>query len=315
MRQGGVEELWEHLHWLVVLEQQGSFSKAAARLGVSKASMSQHISALETAAGVMLVQRTTRSAMLTAAGRELVDSVQGAFDQIATSFANVRDLAGAPRGRLRVTAPVAFARQQLVPLLPAFLRRFPDIQVELDMSDRIRPLAQEGFDLAVRHTAAPPETHVAWTLASTRTVLAASRSYLRANGLPESPMELAGHACLHYPRAQGASTWTFVSSDAKYADPVTVPVAGQLAVNNSEALRDAAIAGLGIALLPDFSAQSALQSGRLVEVLPDWRSTGAFGEWLYAIRPYAAHASRVSQVFVEFLREAYAEGFAPRKPD
>ncbi|WP_454724913.1 MULTISPECIES: LysR family transcriptional regulator [Cupriavidus] len=314
MRQGNVEYLWEHLHWLVVLDQQGSFSKAAARLGVSKASMSQHIADLEKAAGVMLVQRTTRSATLTAAGRELVESTRGAFDQIATSFANVRDLAGAPRGLLRVTAPVAFSRQQLVPQLPAFLRRYPDIQLELDMSDRIRPLAQEGFDLAVRHTAAPPETHVAWTLAPTRTVLAASRSYLRARGMPASPAALAEHTCLHYPRTQGTPTWSFVSAGAGHPDPVTVPVSGQLAVNNSEALRDAAIAGLGIALLPDFSAQSALQHGRLVEVLPEWRSTGAFGEWLYAIRPYSAHASRVSQVFVAFLREAYAQGFAPRQP-
>ncbi|CAG9183324.1 LysR family transcriptional regulator [Cupriavidus pinatubonensis] len=312
MKQGNVEDLWQHLRWLVLLDQQGSFSKAAARLGVSKASMSQHISSLEKAAGVMLVQRTTRSATLTAAGRELVESTRGAFDQIATSFANVRDLAGAPRGLLRVTSPVAFSRQQLIPQLPLFLRKYPDIQVELDMSDRIRPLAQEGFDLAVRHTSAPPETHVAWTLASTRTVLAASRSYLRSKRAPEHPLELAQHACLHYPRTQGTPTWTFVPGDSRRPDPVTVPVSGQLTVNNSEALRDAAIAGLGIALLPDFSAQSALQTGRLVEVLPEWQSTGAFGEWLYVIRPYAAHASRVSQVFVEFLREAYAEGFAPR---
>lgn len=182
MKQGSVEDLWEHLHWLTVLYQQGSFSKAAARLGVSKASMSQHIAELEKAAGIALVQRTTRSTQLTAAGHELVESTRGAFAQIATGFANVRDLAGVPRGVLRVTAPVAFSRQQLVPRLPEFLRAYPDIRLELDMSDRIRALAQDGFDLAVRHTGAPPETHVAWTLAPTRTVLAASRAYLRTKG-------------------------------------------------------------------------------------------------------------------------------------
>lgn len=320
MRQGNVEDLWEHLHWLVVLHQQGSFSKAAARLGVSKASMSQHIADLEKSAGIALVQRTTRSATLTDAGRQLVDSMRGAFEQIATGFSSVRDLAGAPRGFLRVTAPVAFARQQLVPRLPDFLRKYPEIQVELDMSDRIRPLAQEGFDVAVRHTGTPPETHVAWTLAPTRTVLAASRSYLRARGIPETPQALTEHACLHYPRAQGTPTWTFVQAraDARSpgarTDPVTVAVAGPLAVNNSEALRDAAIEGLGIALLPDFSAQSALETGRLVEVLPEWHSTGAFGEWLYAIRPYSAHASRVSQVFIEYLRETFSQGFASTPP-
>ena len=318
MRKEQVEELWEHLHWLVVLQQQGSFSKAAARLGVSKASMSQHITDLERAAGIAMVQRTTRSASLTDAGRQLVESMRGAFEQIATGYANVRDLAGAPRGFLRVTAPVAFARQQLVPCLPDFLRKYPQIQLELDMSDRLLPLAQEGFDIAVRHTSAPPETHVAWTLAATRAVLVANRAYLRSRGAPETPQALVDHACLHYPRRQGTTTWTFVSSVAgsggRYADPVTVPVTGPLAVNNSEALRDAAIEGLGIALLPDFSAQSALETGRLVEVLPHWRSTGAFGDWLYAIRPYSAHASRVSQVFVDYLRETFSEGFTSTPP-
>lgn len=318
MRKENVEELWEHLHWLVVLQQQGSFSKAAARLGVSKASMSQHVTDLEKAAGITLVQRTTRSASLTDAGRQLVESMRGAFEQIATGYANVRDLAGAPRGILRVTAPVAFARQQLVPRLPDFLRQYPQIQLELDMSDRLRPLAQEGFDIAVRHTSAPPETHVAWTLASTRTVLVASRAYLRGRTMPETPQALVDHACLHYPRRQGTATWTFVPTNVKpnprHADPVTVPVTGPLAVNNSEALRDAAIEGLGIALLPDFSAQSALESGRLIEVMPQWRSTGAFGDWLYAIRPYSAHASRVSQVFVDYLRDAFSGGFTSKSP-
>nr|WP_315593868.1 LysR substrate-binding domain-containing protein [uncultured Cupriavidus sp.] len=318
MRKENVEELWEHLHWLVVLQQQGSFSKAAARLGVSKASMSQHITDLEKAAGITLVQRTTRSASLTDAGRQLVESMRGAFEQIATGYANVRDLAGAPRGFLRVTAPVAFARQQLVPRLPDFLRQYPQIQLELDMSDRLRPLAQEGFDIAVRHTSTPPETHVAWTLAATRTLLVANRSYLRSRGTPETPEALLEHACLHYPRAQGTATWTFIPAvaepGARHADPVTIPVTGPLAVNNSEALRDAAIEGLGIALLPDFSAQSALETGRLVEILPQWRPTGAFGDWLYAIRPYSAHASRVSQVFVDYLRETFSEGFASTPP-
>lgn len=316
MRKEKVEELWEHLHWLTVLHQQGSFSKAAARLGVSKASMSQHIADLEKAAGITLVQRTTRSASLTDAGRQLVESMRGAFEQIASGYANVRDLAGTPRGFLRVTAPVAFARQQLVPRLPEFLRLYPQIQIELDMSDRLRPLAQDGFDVAVRHTSAPPETHVAWTLAQTRSVLVASRSYLRKRKAPEAPEALAEHSCLHYPRPQGTPTWTFVPSSvrgkARHPDPVTVAVAGLLTVNNSEALRDAAIEGLGIALLPDFSAQSALDSGQLVEVLSEWRPTGAFGDWLYAIRPYSVHASRVSQVFVDYLRETFAQGFGSK---
>ncbi|WP_454743857.1 LysR substrate-binding domain-containing protein [Cupriavidus necator] len=312
MTKSTVEKLWEHLHWLTVLHQQGSFSKAAARLGVSKASMSQRIAELERSAGIMLVQRTTRSAALTDAGRQLVESTRGAFEQIASGFAGIQELVGVPRGLLRVTAPVAFSRQQLVPRLSEFLQRYPEIKLELDMSDRLRALAQEGFDLAVRHTMAPPETHVAWTLSRTRTILVASHKYIKAKGIPNSPVDLVEHQCLHYPRTHGISTWTFVPAEGKrtaHTDPVTVPVAGPLGVNNSEALRDAAIAGLGIALLPDFSAQTALEKRQLIEVLPEWKSMGAFGEWLYAIRPYAAHASQASQVFVEHLRQSFATGF------
>ena len=313
MAQQKIESLWTHLHWLTVLAQQGSYTAAARRLGVSKAAMSQRIAELERAAGVPLVQRTTRSVRLTEAGQHLVEDMRQPFEDIAHSFAGVRDLAGVPRGLVRVTAPVAFARQQLVPRLADFLRAQPEVRIELDLSDRLSSLAMEGFDLAIRHTAAPPDTHVAWTLCETRSVLAASRAYLRRRGSPESPQDLAGHDCLHYPRAQDTPAWHFEARtparSASAPPRITVPVTGPLAANNSEALRDAAIAGLGIALLPDFSAQAALQSGKLVEVLPQWTPVGAFGERLYAIRPYASHVPRAVAAFVAWLRAALAEGF------
>jgi len=307
MERQNIETLWSHLHWLTVLGQQGSFTAAAARLGVSKAAMSQRIAELERAAGVPLVRRTTRSVRLTEAGERLVDDTRGAFEQIAHSFAGVRDLASAPRGLLRVTAPVAFARQQLVPRLPDFLRAYPEVRLELDLSDRLRSLSMEGFDLAVRHAAAPPDTHVAWTLAPTRSVLVASRAYLRRRGTPTAPADLAGHDCLYYPRAQDTPVWTF--RHGAEGERTSVPVAGPFAANNSEALRDAAAAGLGIALMPDFSAQSGLQAGRLVEVLPGWQPVDAFGERLYAIRPYSAHVPRAVEAFVGYLRKAFASGF------
>ncbi len=151
-----IEGLWAHVHWLTVLAEQGSYTAAARRLGVSKAGMSQRIAELEREAGVPLVQRTTRSVRLTEAGQRLVEETRTAFDAIAQSFAGVRDLAGVPRGRLRVTAPVALARQQLVPRLADFLRAHPEVRIELELSDRLSALAMEGFDLAIRHSAAPP---------------------------------------------------------------------------------------------------------------------------------------------------------------
>jgi len=306
-----IELLWTHLHWLTVLEQQGSFTAAAARLGVSKAAMSQRIAELERAAGVPLVRRTTRSVRLTEAGQRLVDDTRAPFEQIAHSFAGVRDLAGVPRGLLRVTAPVAFARQQLVPRVADFLRANPEVRLALDLSDRLSALAVEGFDLAIRHAPSVPDTHVAWQLCATRSVLVASRAYLRRRPAPRTPQELSRHDCLHYPRAQDTPAWTLESSNGRRAaERITVPVAGPFAANNSEALRDAALAGLGIALVPDFSAQAALQAGKLVAVLPQWTPVGAFAEQLYAVRPYASHVPRAVTVFVAWLREALKDGFA-----
>lgn len=305
-------ELWSHCHWLTVLAEQGSYTAAAARLGVSKAAMSQRIAELERIAGVPLVQRTTRSVRLTEAGQRLVDQTRAAFEQISQSFAQVRDLAGAPQGLLRVTAPVALARQQIVPLLPDFLRQYPQVRIELNLSDRLSSLATEGFDLAIRHTAHPPDTHVAVALCATRSVLVASKAYLRRTGTPQQPADLAIHNCLHYPRPQERPAWTFEPQGRMGTrERVTVQVAGSLAANNSEALRDAALAGLGIALLPDFSAQAALQAGKLVEVLPGWVPVGSFADRIYAIRPYAAHVPRAVSLFVDYLRGALKSGFSP----
>jgi DNA-binding transcriptional LysR family regulator len=304
-----ISTLWTHLHWLSVLAQQGSYTAAAARLGVSKSAMSQRIAELERAAKVTLVQRTTRSLRLTEAGQRLVDDTRASFEQIEQSFAQVRDLAEQPGGLLRVTTPVALARQQLVPLLADFLKNYPDVRIELDLSDRLSALATEGFDLAIRHTARPPDTHVAWALCATASVLVATRAYLRKHGEPKTPDDLQAHNCLHYPRAQETPAWTFEPCDPQGGERVTVPVSGSLAANNSEALREAALMGAGIALMPDFSAQAALRQGKLVRVLPDWKPVGAFAETIYAIRPYAPHVPRAVTALVAHLRGGMVGGF------
>jgi DNA-binding transcriptional LysR family regulator len=305
-----ISALWAHLHWLSVLAQQGSYTAAAARLGVSKAAMSQRIAELERAARVPLVQRTTRSVRLTEAGQKLVDDTRSAFEHIEHSFAQVRDLAEQPSGLIRLTAPVALARQQLVPLLAEFLRQHPEVRIELDLSDRLSSLATEGFDLAIRHTERAPDTHVAWALCTTQSVLVATRSYLRRRGEPHAPLELQSHNCLHYPRSHESPAWTFERlGRSRPGERITVPVSGNFAANNSEALREAALSGAGIALMPDFSAQTAVQQGKLVRVLPEWKAVGAFAETIYAIRPYTPHVPRAVAALVEALRRGLAKGF------
>lgn len=302
------EPLWGHLHWLVVLARQGSYTAAAQRLGVSKAAMSQRIAELERQAGVPLVTRTTRHVHLTDAGQRLVADTAGAFEEIAQRFAAVQDLAATPRGVLRVTAPMALARQHLAPRLAGFLNAHPEVRLELDLSDRIVSLPTEGFDLAIRHTEAPPDTHVAWRLAGTHSILVASPAYLAAHGTPRHPDELRAHRGLFYPRGPEAPAWTFERLDGR-AERVTVPIQGSLAANNSEVLRDAAQSGLGIAMVPDFSAQAALRAGQLTHVLPRWKAAGAFAESIYAVRPYAVHVPLAVRLFVDYLKGIWQEGF------
>lgn len=311
MRSQKIDTLWSHLHWLIVLSEQGSYTAAAQRLGVSKAAMSQHVAELERAVGLPLVRRTTRSMRLTEAGQRLVDDTRQAFAQISESFHGAKDVAGEPRGLVRVTAPVALGRQQLVPRVAEFLLAHPAIRIEMELSDRLSSLATEGFDLAVRHTAAPPDTHVAWQLCRTYSVLVASRAYAARRGLPATPQALAEHDCLHYPRGQDSTVWSFEPKlgRAKATNRISVPVTGPLAANNSEALRDAAMAGLGIALVPDFSAQAGRRNGELIEVLPDWRPVGTFAEKIFALRPYALQVPRAVTLFVRHLERSLGAGF------
>ena len=312
------------LHLLSVLADTRSFTEAARRLGVSKASASMRVSELERTAGVLLVRRTTRSVGLTDAGQQLVADLQPAFSRISDSYSAVRDMVGAPRGLVRVTAPVALGRQHLAPMIASFLKHYPDIHIELELTDRFINLSNEGFDLAIRHTNTPPETHVAWQLCETRSVLLASSDYLKRRGVPVHPSDLTAHDCLLYLGGSHSGNWTFTKelgdatgSRAKKsttkAEPggrVGVTVKGVLKANNSEVLREALLAGLGIGLLPDFSLPVAKgRHPQLVRVLPTWRAEGFFGDRIYALRPWSPQVPKAVTVFVEHLRKSFADGF------
>lgn len=308
MKTKKIDALWSHVYWLGVLNSERSYTGAATRLGVSKAAVSYRVAELEQATGVSLVRRTTRSVRLTEAGHRLVESTRDSFAHIEQSFAGVKDLSPEPGGLLRVTAPVALGRQHVVPRMAGFLKKYPNVRIELELSDKLSSLSQEGFDLAVRHVDAVPDTHVAWMLCSTQSVLVASKAYLRTRGTPKTPLELEHHNCLHYMRSTPAPTWSFEKAKGR-SERLSVPIRGTFTANNSETLRELAVAGTGIALLPDFSALEALAAGRLVPVLTGWRSVGAFGGQIFAVRPFTPHVPRSVHVFVAYLREAMKDGF------
>jgi DNA-binding transcriptional LysR family regulator len=323
------------LHLLTVLAQTRSFTETARRLGISKASASGRITELEKKAGVPLVRRTTRSVGLTPAGEQLVADMQPAFDRISEGLAAVRDLADTPSGLIRVTAPVALGRQHLAPALAPFLERYSDIHIELELTDRLINLSGEGFDLAIRHTDTPPDTHIATLLCETRAALVASPKYLRRRGTPNHPDELSQHDCVLYRGPTSSGDWRFTglsgagplragplragqsraasstasASRRKNSDVVNVRVSGRFKANNSEVLRDAIVGGMGIGLLPDFSAQPASGRSTLVRVLPDWEVQGYFGTHIYAIRPPTVRVPKAVQFFVEHLRQTMRNGF------
>ncbi|HEY6516419.1 MAG TPA: LysR family transcriptional regulator [Steroidobacteraceae bacterium] len=301
------------LHMLTVIAETRSLTQAARRLGVAKSSVSMRLKDLERSIGVPLVRRTTRSITLTSAGQQLVDETRASFAHIERGIAGVKDLAGAPRGLVRMTAPVALGRQHIAPAIPALLARYPEIRLELDLSDRFANLTQEGFDLAVRHASRVPDSLVATVLCESRSVLLASPKYLARRAAPAHPSELVAHECLLYLRDGGSSNWSFERRErrTRASERVSVPVRGPLRANNSEVLREAVVAGLGVGLLPDFTAWSGPQARELVQVLPQWRPVGFFGERLQAIRPWSPRTPRAVQCVIDHLRETLSRGFSP----
>lgn len=299
------------IHLLTVLAQTGSFTKTAQRLGVSKASVSARISNLEKTVGLPLVRRTTRQVSLTEVGHNLVADATPAFERIGASVWAAKDLVGAPRGTIRVTAPVAFGRQHIAPVIPTFLALNPEIKIELELVDRLVNLLHEGFDVAIRHTSSPPESCIAWPLCRTRSVLVASQSYLDAHGEPQHPRDLADHNCVLYSGERATGVWTFVKERVRPKPaPISVPVDGTFRANNSEVMRTVVAGGLGIGMLPDFSAKGP-EGEDLVEVLGQWRVQGYFGSHLFAIRPWSAHVPQAIQCFVAYLRDHFGAVDSP----
>lgn len=298
------------MHLLTVLAETQSFVHAAQRLGISRSSASMRVAALEKAAGVPLVRRSTRQVSLTEAGQQLVTEIAPAFERITASFHAVHDLTGAPRGTLRVTAPVALGRQHISPSLGDFLLRYPDVKLELELTDRIVNLSHEGYDLAIRHTRHIPDNYVVWELARSASVLVASDAYLARKGRPQHPSELTGHDCVLY---KGSPASLAFQCDTG-GDPVYVDVRPRFTANNSEVLREVVLSGVGLGLLPDFSL-SGQQKQVLKRVLSQWAVQGYFGAHIIAVRPFSPQVPLAVHCFVEHLKSVFNQAAGlPNQP-
>lgn len=285
----------EDMQLFVTTVDAGSFTGAAEKLGLSKQFVSRRVMALEARLGVRLLNRTTRRLHVTDAGREYHARAVRILDAVGDAEQAVSSQGSSPQGTLRVTAPMSFGTLHLGVVLPAFLLRCPAISFELDLNDRTVDLIREGYDMGIRIGRLEDSSLIARPLAPAHVVACCSPTYLQGRGAPATPAELAVHDCLLYGHSRGVE-WTFVE-DGK---PKARPVSGRLLANNGEIVRDAAIAGLGIAWLPTFIVGRALREGRLVTVLDHYASPPVA---VHAVYPKHRQVSLAIRAFVDFLGE------------
>lgn len=286
---------------------RGSFSAAARALGMAPSSVARGIAALEDELGVRLLNRTTRKLGLTEAGRLFHERARRILAEVDDARLSVTQLEAEPRGTLRLSAPLAFGRLHIAPALPVFLARYPAVHIDLCLTDAFVDLVEEGVDLAVRIGELQDSSLIARRLAPNTRVICGSPGYFARAGAPAAPEDLAGHNCLVYKRQSNRAVWRL--RDPREGRIVEVEVKGSLWANNADALHAAALADLGLAILPTWMVGPDVRRGALQVVFADYQvSPGALDTSIYAVFPYSRHLSPKVRALVDFL----VEHFGPR---
>jgi DNA-binding transcriptional LysR family regulator len=284
--------------------ETGSFAGAAGEFGISGATVSKALQRLEARIGERLIHRTSRRFALTETGRVLAVRAARILAESEAAEAEAQDKSAAPRGRVRLAAPMSFGLRHVAPALPAFLAAYPEVSVDLQLDDRIVDLVAQGIDIAVRIADLPDSSLVARRLCPVRRWVVGAPAYFARHGTPQRPRDLERHACLGYSYLATGERWHFTNAEGVEE---AVTVSGPLSATNAEALEGALLAGIGIALQPDFLAWEALRAGRLVAVLVGWNPPpGALNVLMPPGRP---RASRVA-VLLDFLIRNFAAGSA-----
>jgi len=287
----------EGIATFVTVAESGSLSEAARRLRVSRSVVSERLAGLERALGASLLQRSTRRLTVTEDGLAFLERATRIVREVEAAAADLAERRSQLSGPLRISAPVTFGRMHLGPALYPFLARHPGIHLTLDLNDRRVDAAAGGFDAIVRHGPIADAYLVAWQLAASRRVLVASPAYLQRQGAPRSPAELEGHRGIFYTNRGGAD-WRFGSGGQVHV------VRGQpgMVLNNGDMMRDAAAAGLGIALLPTFIAGDAIRAGtlRIVDI-----GVEAEQEFIYIAHADGRHPSAKLRALAAWLKDAF----------
>jgi len=243
--------------------EAGSFTAVAVEQNTTQPTISRQIAALEEHLGARLLARTTRALTLTDDGRTFYDHAVRALEAVAEAEGVVGRRRGRPSGLLRLATPVVFGRLHIVPRLPAFLARYPDVSVDLIMSDSFADLVEQGIDVAIRVGEVTDPGLIAKRIGLVRRITVAAPSYLKRHRAPKTPADLTDHDCIVYTRLATGNRWTFEGP----AGPVTVEVSGRFRADNSEAVREGVVGGLGIAVIPAFAFRDEIESGTVRVVL------------------------------------------------
>ena len=279
---------------------EGSFSRAAQSLGLSKATISKRISRLEVRLGARLLNRTTRRLSLTEIGSAFNEHCSRLVAEAEEAEQTVTALTANPRGTLRVNVPMSFGRLHIARAIPQFLAQYPDLKVDITLDDAFVDLVHGGYDLAIRIADLPDSSLVARRLAPSRRVVCGSPGYFRRRGVPETPDDLKNHECLSYRYLTTTGSWPFRKGQRTWS----IPVSGSLSANNGDVLLAAAVAGTGLVLVPTFMVEQQLRSGALLPVLASYAESD-FG--IYAVYPHRRHVSAKVRAFVDY----FAERFGP----
>ena len=288
----------EDLRIYVAVMHAGNFTAAAEQLMLSKQYVSRRMAALEASLGVRLLIRNTRKLSVTDAGLLFAQHAQRILDEIQVAELAVSEQQQALRGTFRINMPMSFGMSHLSPLIAEFLRHHPALQFQIELADRYVDVIGEGVDMAIRIGTLADSTLIARPLGELKRVICCSPDYLKRAGTPQQPEALLQHACLRYGR-EGQNGWELqVNGKAKW-----LAVQGPMVSNNGEVLRDAALAGLGLVLLPAFIVENALQRGELVTVLDDCQPPPLS---LNAVYPQHRQRSEVNRQLLAFLQARLA---------
>lgn len=294
------------LRTFVEVMRRGSFAAVARDQDVAPSSVSRAIAALEEELGVRLFQRSTRRLEPTEAGRVYFERIETIVDELEHAGHMAVDMSSSPKGSLRITAPQTFGQLHIVPLLPELSATYPELSLELLLTNAIVDLLAERIDVAVRLGPLPDSTLVVSRLCPMIYVVCASPRYLEQHGRPQTPHDVQRHDCLLFPLPGYDSRWRFRKPKGKV---IEVPVRGRCVISNGVALRQCAVAGMGLTMLPRWNIEQQLRDGSLVDVFPDYEVTATsydIAAWLlYPSRDYLPLKVRV---FVDFLKRKFREG-------